>query len=146
MVFTNINAQILTLDPPFPTIDDTITIVYDATQGNAALVGQSQLYAHTGLITSESTTPNDWQYVVGNWGTADNDVIMQNLGADLHSISYPIKSYYGVIQECGWKFSRQRYRWVRHFYSCVSVKWIVCEPDSSFRRLFILSTRRNNCD
>jgi len=34
-----INAQILELTPAFPTVNDVVTIVYDATEGNGALVG-----------------------------------------------------------------------------------------------------------
>jgi hypothetical protein len=43
-------AQILEVNPAFPTVNDVVTITYDATQGNAALVGQSQIYCHAGLI------------------------------------------------------------------------------------------------
>ena len=50
-------AQILEFNPAFPNINDVVTITYDATQGNAALVGQSQIYCHAGLITSTSTSP-----------------------------------------------------------------------------------------
>lgn len=90
------SAQVITVDPPFPTVDDVVTIVYDATEGNGALVGTSPVYAHTGLITSESTTPSDWQLVQGEWGTADASVIMTDLGNDLHQLVIDIDQYYGV--------------------------------------------------
>ncbi|RMG68821.1 MAG: T9SS C-terminal target domain-containing protein [Bacteroidetes bacterium] len=90
------HAQILNIDPVFPTVNDTVTIVYDATQGNGALVGVTPVYAHTGLITSNSTAPNDWKYVQGNWGTADPKVLMTDLGNNLHQIQYHIQSYYSV--------------------------------------------------
>lgn len=32
-------AQILSVDPAFPTQNDTVTIIYDATEGNGALSG-----------------------------------------------------------------------------------------------------------
>ena len=44
-------SQILSVSPAFPTINDVVTIVYDATEGNGALTGVSPVYAHTGVIT-----------------------------------------------------------------------------------------------
>lgn len=89
-------SQILSVDPIFPTSDDTVTIIYDATQGNGTLTGISPVYAHTGLITSASTSPGDWKYVQGNWGTADPNVLMEDLGNNLHKIRYHVRSYYGL--------------------------------------------------
>ena len=90
------HGQILSIDPVFPTSDDTVTIIYDATQGNGALTGVSPVYAHTGLITATSTSPNDWKYVQGNWGTPDPKVLMENLGNNRHKIRYHVRSYYGL--------------------------------------------------
>lgn len=87
-------AQV-TLDPFFATQDDTVTVYYDAAQGNGALVGQSQIYAHAGVITSASTGPTDWKFVQGNWGTADANVAMTDLGNDVHSIEIDIPNFYG---------------------------------------------------
>ena len=70
------NAQILTSTPAFPTQTDQITVFYDATTGNGDLSGYTPIYAHTGVITSNSVGPNDWQHTVGNWGTADASVLM----------------------------------------------------------------------
>ncbi|MFM7636453.1 MAG: hypothetical protein ACKO5W_01130, partial [Crocinitomicaceae bacterium] len=74
------NAQVLTVNPAFPTVNDVVTITYDATLGNAALINQNQIYCHTGLITTTSTSPTNWQYVQGTWGTADPNVAMTNIG------------------------------------------------------------------
>ncbi|MEM7038243.1 MAG: alpha-amylase family glycosyl hydrolase, partial [Bacteroidota bacterium] len=89
-------AQILTVTPTFPSQNDTVTIVYDATEGNGALTGISPVYAHTGLITNQSTSPTDWQLVQGNWGTADANVVMTDLGNNLHEIKYHIPTYYNL--------------------------------------------------
>ena len=88
-------AQILELNPAFPTVNDVVTITYDATQGNAALVGQSQIYCHAGLITSASTSPTNWQFVQGNWGTVDPQVAMTNIGNNKHTITIDIDQFYG---------------------------------------------------
>jgi len=90
-----INAQILQVTPAFPTVNDVVTIVYDATQGNGALVGTNQVYCHTGVITTASTSPTNWLFVQGNWGQADPNVQMTNLGNNKHSITINIATFYG---------------------------------------------------
>ncbi len=89
-------GQILSIDPIFPTIEDTVTVLYDATEGNSALVGVSPVYAHAGLITDQSTSPTDWKHVQGNWGTPDPKVLMEDLGNNVHKLRYHIRSYYSV--------------------------------------------------
>ncbi len=88
-------AQVLSVTPAFPTQNDTVTIVYDATQGNAALVGTSPVYAHAGLITSTSTSPANWQFVQGTWGQPTPKVLMTSLGNNKHRIKYHIPTFYG---------------------------------------------------
>ena len=89
-------SQVLTVNPAFPSVNDVVTITYDATLGNAALINQSQIYCHTGLITSTSTSPTNWQYVQGTWGTADPDVAMTNIGNNKHQITIDIDQFYSV--------------------------------------------------
>ncbi len=90
-------AQVIWTEPPFPTQLDDVTVYYDATQGNGALAGfTGDVYAHAGVITSESNSGTDWKHVVGDWGTADDRVLMTREGADLYSISYNIEEFYGI--------------------------------------------------
>jgi 1,4-alpha-glucan branching enzyme len=89
-------GQVVTMIPPFATENDSITIIFDAQQGNGELVGVSDVWAHAGVITNMSSSPSDWRHVQGNWGTADNKVKMTNLGNDRHQISYHIRSFYNV--------------------------------------------------
>ena len=87
MVIAHIlKAQILSITPAFPSQNDTVTVIYDASEGNGALVGYTPVYAHAGLITNQSTSPTDWKHVQGNWGTADPNVVMTPLGNNLHKI------------------------------------------------------------
>ena len=102
-------AQILSVTPAFPSQNDTVTIIYDATEGNGALTGVVPVYAHAGLITNQSTSTTDWKHVQGNWGTADASVLMTNLGNNLHKIEYHIPSFYGfgssvVVQQLAFVF------------------------------------------
>ena len=91
------NAQIINISPPFPTVNDVITVQYDATQGNGGLQGISPVYAHTGVIT-QSGLPSSWSYVQGNWGQADPNVLMTDIGNNLHEITIDIDQYYGFPQ------------------------------------------------
>jgi len=88
-------SQILDITPSFPTQQNQVTIVYDATQGNGALTGQAEIYCHTGLITQASSGPGSWQHVQGNWGAADPSVLMTSLGNNLFEIVIDIPSFYG---------------------------------------------------
>jgi len=89
-------AQILTWSPLFPTADDTIAIVYDATKGTAGLIGVTEVYAHTGVITNLSTVPSDWRYVKHPWNVNSPDTRMESLGNDKWRIRFHIRSFYGV--------------------------------------------------
>jgi len=92
---TAMHAQV-TLTPAIVTQNDTVTITFNAAQGNAALVGVSPVYAHTGVITNLSTSPTDWRHVQGNWGTADPKVLMTSQGNNIHTLKYHINSFYNV--------------------------------------------------
>ncbi len=91
------NAQVLTWEPRFVTDQDSITIIYDATQGNGALANVFPVYFHTGVITNLSTAPNDWRYVKTTWGSSDPAYQMEFLGNNKWQLKIPhIRNYYGV--------------------------------------------------
>jgi len=95
ITFTS-KAQV-SIEPVFPTVDDTITVYFDATQGNQQLKDcNCTVYMHAGLITASSSGPNDWKYVQGNWGTDDPKVKMEKVNPNLYKLKYQIKSFYGV--------------------------------------------------
>ena len=87
-------SQIIQISPAFPTVNDVITVQYDATQGNGGLVGVSPVYTHTGVVT-QSGLPSSWSYVQGNWGQADTNVLMTDLGNNIHELIIDIDQYYG---------------------------------------------------
>lgn len=87
-------TQIIQISPAFPTVNDVVTIQYDATQGNGGLVGVTPVYTHTGIVT-QSGLPSSWSYVQGNWGQADTNVLMTDLGNNTHKIVIDIDQYYG---------------------------------------------------
>ena len=93
---THCFSQVVWTEPAFPSQEDDIKLFYDATQGNGALETFATVYAHTGVITSNSNNANDWQHVQGNWGTPDPNVLMQSEGNNIYSLSFNINDFYGV--------------------------------------------------
>ena len=89
----------ITITPSEPTVNDTVTVVYDATQGNGELAGISPIYAHTGVLTLDSQHPSDWKHVKTNWGENTEEVRMTDLGNNKNQLRYHIKSYYGIPDE-----------------------------------------------
>lgn len=89
-------GQVVWTEPFFPTQDDDVTVYFDASEGNMALDGfNGQVYAHTGVITTDSNSPSDWKHVVSDWGVEDPNVLMNDLGNNLYSLEYNIQDYYG---------------------------------------------------
>ena len=87
-------TQIIQISPAFPTVNDVVTIHYNASQGNGGLLGVTPVYTHTGIVT-QSGLPSSWSYVQGNWGQADTNVLMTDLGNNIHEIVIDIDQYYG---------------------------------------------------
>ena len=99
MAAATASAQVVWTEPAFPSADDQVTLYYDATQGNGELQGTIPVYIHTGLITSASTTPNDWQYVNMPWASTDPEWVMTYEGTDLWSYNFggqTLADFYGV--------------------------------------------------
>lgn len=97
-ISTTLNAQVITVTPESPLINSDVTIIFDATQGNAGLKDYTgTVYAHTGVITTESNNSSDWKHVVADWGTANPKVEMIPLGDNKYKIEYNIKTFYGIL-------------------------------------------------
>ena len=74
-----IAQALVTLDPPFPTADNSTTLTFDASQGNGGLINMpmnEDVYAHIGLKVGTQ----NWQFVIGTWATADPRVKMTRVG------------------------------------------------------------------
>lgn len=100
------NAQLLTWNPLFPT-DATsgFVITMDATKGNGGLLNHTptDVYVHTGVITSASTSATDWRYVRNFGSAAPFNTPIPQLQATFiggnkwqYTISGDIRSFYGV--------------------------------------------------
>ena len=91
-------SGVVTAEPVFPLHNGSINITFDASLGNGALMNyEGDVYAHTGLITSESEGNNDWQYVVSEWGVNEPEFKFTALGDNLYEWSIDnIREFYGV--------------------------------------------------
>ena len=95
-----LNAQVVTIEPAEATVDDTVTVYFDATKGDQGLMDfDGDVYAHTGVITTESNNSSDWKHVVADWGTADENVLMTQESENLYSLSFHIRSFYGIQED-----------------------------------------------
>jgi hypothetical protein len=62
-------AQVVTTDPVFVKENDSVVIFFHADKGSGGLSNyMGEVYAHTGVITNNSTSNSDWKYVKTNWG------------------------------------------------------------------------------
>lgn len=92
-------AQLVTINPPFATANDNgVVITYDASQGSGGLLGENAIYAHTGVITSASTSGSDWRYVIATWTTNLPKALLTRIGSsNLYSLNIGnIRSFYGI--------------------------------------------------
>jgi len=97
-----LQAQILTTDPAIPLANESVTVYFDATEGTAGLKDfTGDVYAHTGVLTDQSTSDSDWRYVKTNWGENTPETKLTRISANLYSleITPTIRDYYGVPEE-----------------------------------------------
>ncbi len=97
--FLLVKSQVITVDPAFPTDQDAITLTFYAAQGSGGLAGYTgDVYAHTGVITNNSTSGSDWKYVVTGWGENDASTKLTRIATDVYTLTITpsIRAYYGV--------------------------------------------------
>ncbi|MGR3811655.1 DUF4961 domain-containing protein [Jiulongibacter sp. NS-SX5] len=91
-------GQIVKILPQNAGPDEPVEIIYDATEGTAGLVGESEVYMHSGVVLS-GPAGTGWEYVKGNWGNDDGIGEMTKVEGEenLWSIKLSsIRQYYGV--------------------------------------------------
>jgi 1,4-alpha-glucan branching enzyme len=98
---SQLNAQLLSVDVPFPTDASTVVITADASKGSRGLLNHtaSDVYVHTGVTTNLSTNSTDWKYVKFNQNFTLPNAALQatSLGNNRWSFTIAnIRAYYGV--------------------------------------------------
>lgn len=90
-------CQVVWSDPQFPSQEDEVIIYFDSSKGNGGLSGfTGDIYAHTGVITNNSSSPSDWKHVQGVWGTDDARTKMESQGDGIYSLEININEFYGI--------------------------------------------------
>jgi len=95
------NAQLVWTTPVFPVENDSVIVYFDATQGSGGLAGYTgEVYAHTGVITDQSTSSSDWKYVKTAWGENIPATHLQRITTNTYKLAIgpDIRSYYNVPQ------------------------------------------------
>jgi glycosidase len=63
-----LTAQVIEADPIYPAVSDAVDITFHVNRCDCNLAGYTgDIYAHTGLITSESADETDWKFVIADW-------------------------------------------------------------------------------
>ena len=92
-------GQVVTTNPEFPTPDNSVTIQFHADRGNQKLMDyDGDIYAHTGVITEESTQSSDWKYEIADWDKNTSKAKMTKVESNTYQldITPDIRSFYGV--------------------------------------------------
>jgi len=92
-------AQVVSSIPVFPTISDSIVVIFNAAEGNGGLAGYTgnDVYAHTGVITASSSGPGDWRYVVAPWSVNLPKCRLTRIAGDLWRLNIGlVRSFYNI--------------------------------------------------
>lgn len=94
------SGQVVTLSPANPTSEQLVTVTLDAS--GTPLAGETKIYMHSGVVTTNTSTPgsNDWKFVKGNWGLDDGIGQMTQVSGQPNkwqiSLSPSLRQYYSV--------------------------------------------------
>ena len=90
-------AQSVSTIPTIPTANNAVTITFDAT-GSELEGFTGNVYAHTGVLTSASTSNSDWKHVIGTWGNNSAQPILTKITANTYELAITpnINTFYNV--------------------------------------------------
>lgn len=91
-------AQVITADPEFPTPNDSVTITFDATEGDQELMDYSgDVYAHTGITANGDR----WQYVIAEWSENIDKAKLTRVSENTYELNIKpsIREYYDANAE-----------------------------------------------
>lgn len=113
-----LNAQVVSVTPAYPSANDSVTVIFDASQGNMALNNYTgSVWAHAGIIDNYSANKNDWRYLKNIWtwtnmNEVDSSVLCTPLGNNQYKLRFRLRNYFGVsgsqnIRAMGFVFRNQ---------------------------------------
>lgn len=98
-LFPSIRAQVTSDPSPILEDSENIVIYFHADQGNKGLMNQpatAAIYAHTGVITTESTDDSNWKHAP-SWGDNAAKYKLEYVSPNLWKLNIGnIRSYYGI--------------------------------------------------
>lgn len=87
----------ITLSPEKPSLNETVTLTFNAGAGSAGLMGyDGDIYLHTGILTSKSNSEGDWKNVLAEWGENKSELKLSNVGENLYELKFSVASLYGL--------------------------------------------------
>ena len=73
-----------------------VTIIFNPNEGNKGMANATKCYAHTGLITSASSSDGDWKNVVEDWRKNTAKTQLTKDGTNWKLVIPNIYEYYNV--------------------------------------------------
>ncbi len=97
-------GNLVSVSPEEFSVEDEITVTFNAALGSRGLVDASKVYMHSGVVTADMETPtgDDWTNVIGTWAADDGVGEMTNTEGDLWQIKLTPKEYYGLSGDAFW--------------------------------------------
>ena len=92
-------AQVVTTNPTFPIENQAVIITFHADRGNGELADFSgDIWAHTGVITNNSSSGSDWKHVIAGWGENIDKAKLSRISANIYEleITPSILEFYDV--------------------------------------------------
>ncbi len=99
VVSLSLQSQVVRTVPAFPTENDSVSVIFDASKGNAGLLNYTgDIWAHTGVITNLSTGPTNWKYVIAGWSENITKAKLKSIGNNLWELKIgpSIRAFYNV--------------------------------------------------
>ncbi len=99
MITVMLNAQVIRVSPQYPSVNDEITVIFEVSECACNLDGYTgDIYAHTGVITSESTNSGDWKHVIAEWTENLERAKLTKTGATTYEllITPDLETYYEI--------------------------------------------------
>ena len=92
-------SQVVTTEPSFPIEDQPVTLIFHAQEGNGELADYSgDIWAHTGVITDNSSSGGDWKHVIAGWNENTDKAKLIRIDENTYKlvITPSITDFYGV--------------------------------------------------
>ncbi len=102
MIPLQLFSQVITTTPAFPTENESVIIRFHASEGDGGLADYTNdIWAHTGVITDQSSSGSDWKYTIANWNENTDKAKLDRIDANTYEliISPSIREFYNVPED-----------------------------------------------